>query len=151
MYIYIFIYRYTHIYIITYIQIYSYNFASKTRITKYLGLGSASDHRKGNAAHQRTRRGDGGRWDVRSLMISIHIFINVPDRTDESVYGVWVAPRRSRILFSHWKVLSMRCQRVSIASAKEADGVSTPGMKERFLTNIARKSAGHQTRVTARY
>ena len=34
--------------------------------------------------------------------------------------------------------------------AKEADGVSTPGMKERFLTNTVRKSAGHQTRVTAR-
>ena len=44
----------------------------------------------------------------------------------------------------------MRCQRVSIASAEEADGVSTSGMKKRFLTNIVRKSAGHQARVTAR-
>ena len=81
------------------------------------------------------------------IYINTHIYIcintiykypNVSDRTDESVCGVLVAPHRSRILFSHWKVLSMRCQRVSIASAKEADGVSTPGMKERFLTNTVR-------------
>ena len=96
-----------------YIYIYSYDVAAKTRSAKYAGLGSAPDHRKGNAAHQRTRRGDGGRWDFRSLciylylyfdiIICIHIYINthiciyintiykypnVSDRTDESVYDV---------------------------------------------------------------
>ena len=77
IYIYIFIYRYTHIYIITYIQIYSYNVAAKTWIAKYAGLGSAPDHRKGNAAHQRTRRGDGGRWDFRSLCIYLYLYFDI--------------------------------------------------------------------------
>ena len=56
----------------------------------------------------------------------------------------------SRILFSHWKVLSMRCRRVSIASAKEAGRVSSSGVKERLLTTSVRKSAGNQARVTAK-
>ena len=34
--------------------------------------GSAHDHRKGNAAHQRTRRGDGGRWASKMIESSGH-------------------------------------------------------------------------------
>ena len=34
-----------------------------TRHAKYAGLGSELNHRRGNAAHSRTPRGDGGGWD----------------------------------------------------------------------------------------
>ena len=100
-----------YIYVYIYIYIYSYNVAAKTRSAKYAGWGSAPDHGKGNAAHQRTRRGDGGRWDFRSLCIYLYLYFyiiiciniyintyvykkiiykypNVSDRTDESVYDV---------------------------------------------------------------
>ena len=61
---------------------------SRSRVTKYAGLGSAPDNRKGE---RRSPTDTGGTGEGGISDPYVHQYTSVSDRTDESVYGVILA------------------------------------------------------------